>query len=103
MAIHSVDVTTLKHWLDKGEAVLVDVREPAEHAAEKIEGAVLLPLGNVSKSALPTVGNKKLVIHCHLGMRSYKACERLLREDPNLEVYNLEGGIAAWEEFSRAL
>jgi rhodanese-related sulfurtransferase len=32
-------------------------------------------------------------------MRSYKACEKLLSEDPNLEIYNLEGGIAAWEKF----
>jgi rhodanese-related sulfurtransferase len=99
MAIHSVDAVTLKYWLDRNEAVLVDVREPGEHAVEKIEGAVLLPLSSISKNTLPTVGNKKLVIHCHLGRRSYRACEKLLSEDPNLEVYNLEGGIDAWAKF----
>jgi rhodanese-related sulfurtransferase len=39
-----IDATTLNAWLEAGEAVLVDVREPAEHAGEHIAGAQLLPL-----------------------------------------------------------
>lgn len=96
MPIKTVDATTLKKWLDSGEAMVVDVREPAEHAAENIAGAKLLPLASVSKQALPDTGGKKLVIHCRSGKRSTNACEKLLAEDPNLEVYNLEGGISAW-------
>lgn len=53
MALKTIDAKTLKTWLDNNEAVLVDVRESAEHAAENITGATLLPLGGVSKSALP--------------------------------------------------
>jgi hypothetical protein len=64
--------------------------------AENIKGATLLPLGNVSKSALPLCAGKKLVIHCRKGGRGGSACEKLLTEDPNLEIYNLEGGIEAW-------
>lgn len=96
MPIKTVDSVTLKRWIDSGEAVVVDVREPAEHAAEKIEGAMLLPLGSVSRNSLPQTQGKKLVIHCRSGKRSTSACEKLLAEDPNLEVYNLEGGISAW-------
>jgi rhodanese-related sulfurtransferase len=96
MTIKTVDAATLKRWMDSGEALVVDVREPAEHAAENIEGANLLPLGVVSRNALPQVHDKKLVIHCRTGKRSSNACEKLLAEDPNLEVYNLEGGISAW-------
>ncbi len=33
-----VDAAILRGWLDRGDAVLVDVREPGEHAAERIEG-----------------------------------------------------------------
>lgn len=94
--VKRVDVQTLKQWLDAGEAVVVDVREPAEHAAENIQGAVLLPLGQVSPSRLPDHAGKKLVIHCRSGVRGSRACEQLLSESPSLEVYNLEGGIAAW-------
>jgi hypothetical protein len=31
--LEEIDPTLLKAWMDKGEAVLVDVREPSEHAA----------------------------------------------------------------------
>jgi rhodanese-related sulfurtransferase len=96
MPIKTVDAATLKHWMQTGEAVVVDVREPAEHAAEKIEGATLLPLSKVNKNVLPPAQGKKLVIHCRSGKRSTNACEKLLAEDPNLEVYNLKGGISAW-------
>jgi rhodanese-related sulfurtransferase len=94
--VKSVDVQTLRQWIEAGEAVVLDVREPAEHAAENIQGAELLPLGQVSTSRLPNHAGKKLVIHCRSGMRGSRACEQLLSENPGLEVYNLEGGIAAW-------
>lgn len=96
MALKTIDATTLKHWLDNNVAVLVDVREPAEHAAENIRDATLLPLHKVSKATLPPYAGKKLVIHCRKGGRGGMACEKLLAEDPNLEIYNLEGGIEAW-------
>lgn len=96
MTLKTIDAKTLKTWLDNNEAVLVDVREPAEHAAENIKGATLLPLGSVKKLALPPCSGKKLVIHCRKGGRGGSACEKLLAEDPSLDIYNLEGGIEAW-------
>lgn len=98
MPIESVNAATLKQWLDNGEAVLVDVREPAEHAAEHIAGAMLVPLGTVCQQRLPECAGKKLVIHCRKGGRGGSACEKLLQESPSLIVYNLEGGITAWQE-----
>lgn len=98
MAIRTVDAHTLKSWLDKGETVLLDVREPAEHNAQSIPGATLTPLAGVSRKILPDIAGKKLVIHCQAGRRGSSACEKLLMEDPNLEIYNLEGGIAAWKQ-----
>lgn len=96
MPLRTIDAPTLKSWLDKGEAVLVDVREPGEHEASRIPGAFHLPLAKVSKSALPNSSRKKLVLHCKAGRRGGMACEKLLAEDPTLELYNLEGGLDAW-------
>lgn len=96
MPFKTIDSKTLKNWLEKGEAVLVDVREPAEHAASNIDGAVLLPLGKINKTSLPLCAGKKLVIHCQKGRRGEMACKKLISENPNLDVYNLEGGIEAW-------
>lgn len=96
MSVKNIDAKTLKKWLANNEAVVVDVREPAEHEAEKIHGSNLLPLANVCKNSLPSCENKKLVLHCRGGKRSLSACQKLISEDPNLEIYNLEGGISAW-------
>jgi len=96
MPIQTIDALALKSWLDKGEAVLVDVREPAEYEAAHIAGAVLMPLARVSKNTLPSIASKKLVVHCKAGRRGGTACEKLLAEDPNLQIYNLEGGVDAW-------
>jgi len=93
MTIKSVDATTLKTWLKNDEVVLIDVREPAEYAESNIAGAKLIPLAFVCKSVLPNFENKKLVMQCRSGKRSMTACERLVAEDGNIEVYNLEGGI----------
>ncbi len=103
MPLRAVNATTLKTWLDRGEAVLVDVREPAEHEAENIAGATLVPLAAVSKRALPPCDGKKLVVHCRKGGRAGSACEKLLAEDPSLEIYNLEGGISAWADAGFAM
>lgn len=97
MPIKTVDAPTLTRWLAEGEAVLVDVREPAEYAALHIYGATLLPLPQISSSSLPACAGKKLVIHCQKGGRGQTACQKLLQENPALEIYNLEGGVQAWQ------
>ena len=98
MPIHTINAQTLKGWLDAGEAVLIDVREPAEYASEHIQAATLIPLSVVSERSIPNLTNKKLVIHCKSGKRGGMACEKLLTENPSLDIYNLEGGISAWAQ-----
>lgn len=98
MPMKTVDAATLKRWMDNKEAVIIDVREPAEYSEACISGAKLVPLATVAKCELPECQGKKLVVHCKLGRRGTAACEKLLAEDPELEVYNLEGGITAWIE-----
>lgn len=96
MTFKNIDSKILKKWLENNEAIVVDVREPSEHEAEKISGSNLLPLAKVCKSSLPKYENKKIVLHCRSGKRSTSACQKLIDEDSNLEIYNLEGGISAW-------
>jgi rhodanese-related sulfurtransferase len=81
---------TVAQWLKAGECVLVDVRDPDEHARESIPGAVLKPLGTVSPGSLP---RGRVVFHCKGGVRSAEAAGRCAGSD----VYSLTGGIDAWK------
>ena len=96
MSVTNIDCATLKKWLKNDEAVLIDVRELAEYQESKIDQAHLIPLGEISINSLPDFKNKKLVLHCRSGKRSLTAGAKLLEENPKLEIYNLEGGIIAW-------
>lgn len=96
--IKTVDAKTAKEWLSKNEAILVDVREPGEYAAMHIAGSKMIPVGIINHDNLPELRDKKLLIHCQMGRRGEAACEKLLHSTPNLNVYNLEGGITAWEK-----
>lgn len=96
MSIKSIDLATMQQWLKTGEAILVDVREPAEHAEASIPGAVLLPVSQVNKATLQALGGKKWMLHCKSGGRSSRVCAHLLAQDADLEVYNVEGGITGW-------
>jgi rhodanese-related sulfurtransferase len=96
MPIINIDCKTLKKWLQNDEAVLVDVRELSEHQNNRIEQAQLIPLGEIAMNSLPELDGKKLVLHCHSGKRSFNACNKILRDDPDFEIYNLDGGIYAW-------
>src|SRR6185369_2456049 len=96
MPVKNIDSSTLRKWLEQGDVIVVDVREPAEHATGVIPGAYLLPLGQVSSTKIPDPKGKKLVMQCRSGARSMTAGEILLSQNPALEVYNLAGGILEW-------
>ncbi|MBV8060288.1 MAG: rhodanese-like domain-containing protein [Alphaproteobacteria bacterium] len=96
MTIATTTAQELKQWLDAGQAVLIDVREPSEYAEAAIEGAILMPLGGIHAADLPPLGDKKLVIQCKAGGRSLQACQKLVMENPDLKPINLTGGILAW-------
>ena len=79
-------------------AQLIDVREPAEHDWLSIPDSVLIPLDEVQARAGEIDRPRKVVVHCHSGVRSAEACRRLIALGFQ-EVYNLQGGIEAWLEF----
>ena len=54
----------VKAALDAHEILLIDVREPAEFAAERIHGAVNFPLSTFDPRALPKADDKRIVFQC---------------------------------------
>lgn len=92
--IRAIDAQTARRWLEAGEAELVDVREPDEHARERIPGARLVPLSRFDAAAARPAQARKLVLHCRSGHRSADAASRMAGDVT--EVYSLSGGIEAW-------
>ncbi|MGB0408372.1 MAG: rhodanese-like domain-containing protein [Opitutales bacterium] len=77
------------------EAVFLDVREEEELAICKIEGALHIPMGEVSARADALPMEQPLVVFCHHGMRSMNVLQYL--EARGFEnVMNMSGGIHAW-------
>lgn len=99
LKIKTIDPITAQEWLIHQEAIVIDVREPAEYKEAHISGAYLIPVGSIEINKLPDAAkNKKLIVHCKFGKRGSQACEKLLQENSNLDIYNIDGGIAAWED-----
>lgn len=86
----------VKAALDKGEAVLIDVREAYEFGFERIQGALLFPLATFDPAALPT-GGKTLILQCGTGRRSGMAAEKCLKGGM-AEMRHMKGGINAWKQ-----
>jgi adenylyltransferase/sulfurtransferase len=107
-----IDPAQLARRLAEAEAdlVVLDVREPAEHAMAAIPGSVLLPLGRLVDDAgaltvaaaavLPPTA--RIVVHCQTGARSARALT-LLAAAGRLDAVHLAGGIAAWQREGRTV
>lgn len=88
----------------KDRFVLVDVREPYELIGPegKIEGATLATLGHELIAFLETADpSKEYVFICRRGHRSAQACDLALSSYGFEKVYNLQGGMVAWNEMLR--
>ncbi len=75
--------------------VLIDVREPQEFAYCRIDGSLLIPLGEIARRLAELPRDRPLVMVCHTGRRSQHAA-MFLAEAGFADVQNLQGGVEAW-------
>lgn len=80
----------------RDEVQIVDVREPEEREAGRIEGAVHVPMADVPSRLEEIATERKVVTVCRSGNRSGKAAKFLRRQGYDAE--NMEGGMQHWEE-----
>ena len=95
-SIETLDPQEIRDLLDHGKLLLIDVREPAEFAVERIHGAVLYPLSTFDASALPHDWARRVVFYCGSGKRSLAAAEKRLAAG-NDQAAHMGGGITAWK------
>jgi adenylyltransferase/sulfurtransferase len=95
--IAQIDVHQLQARLAAGEPlVLLDVREPWEHALGHLTGDVHVPLGELDARLDEVPRTEALVVcYCHHGVRSLHAAA-FLQGEGWPQVASLAGGIDAW-------
>jgi rhodanese-related sulfurtransferase len=97
-AVPQIDVRALRERMDSGEPfILLDVREPFEFEIARIDGANLIPLGDLPRRWRELDREKETFVYCHSGMRSAQAAE-FLRSAGLARVANVAGGIDAWSQ-----
>src|SRR5213079_2297108 len=69
--VPAISVHELKRKTETREAFeSIDVREPFEYEIARIDGAKLIPLGEISERLDELSGERPIVVHCHTGKRS---------------------------------
>src|SRR5947209_4347668 len=94
--IETMEPAEIARLLKSGKVLLIDVREPAEYAAERIAGALLYPLSTFDATALPGDGPRRVIFHCGSGKRSMTAAEKRIAAG-EMHAAPMGGGIAAWK------
>ena len=75
--------------------LVIDVREPHEFEAMRIDGARLAPLGSVVADLEDVDKDREIVLVCRTDNRSGKA-QKLLAARGYTRLQNMEGGMVAW-------
>ena len=85
--------------INREDAVVVDVREPAEYGGGHIPNSRHIPLSQLVKRLpeLEKFKERTIIINCASGNRSASACGALRRAG-FAKVFNLSGGISAWAQ-----
>jgi rhodanese-related sulfurtransferase len=91
-----ISVQEANELLNRGEAVLVDVREPHEWDAGRIPGAQHVQLEHLASQADTIPRDKRVIFQCRLGVRSAMATKAFRAS--GYDALSMAGGIQAWHD-----
>lgn len=95
---YTIAPSHLKEMIDQDKPfVLLDVREKWEHEMVHIEGAILIPFGELPRRFREVTPRSEIIVYCHWGMRSLDAAF-LLQQLGFKSVKSLIGGIDRWAQ-----
>jgi rhodanese-related sulfurtransferase len=95
---HNLEPTAATDLINHKEAVVVDVRPAADYNKGHIINAINIPSNGFASQMgiLSKHKNKPIIVSCRSGAQSSSACQQLKKAGYE-EVYNLKGGILAWQ------
>jgi rhodanese-related sulfurtransferase len=96
--MRSITATELNQALLRGEDyMIIDIREPYEHAACSID-AIHIPMGEICEKSAELPTDRSIVIMCRSGKRAEAVANMLASDHGMNNIYLLEGGITAWRD-----
>ncbi len=101
-----IDAYSLNDWFnsEKENPIIVDVRENSELEIARFSKEFLhIPISKVTREYVQeTIGgllDRKIVVICHAGIRSYSFCQWSLDNNIVTKIWNLEEGIDGWSRY----
>ena len=87
----------VKQLREEGKSfTLLDVREPWEQQTARIDGAKMIPVGDVPSRAHQELDpDERIVVYCHHGVRSLNVAS-WLRQQGFEQAQSMRGGIDLW-------
>jgi rhodanese-related sulfurtransferase len=97
--VKEVDCAGALQLINHKDGFILDVREQDEFKAGHLLNSKLIPLGKLREriGELERYRDKPVVVVCRSGQRSATACALLGKEGFG-QVYNLAGGVTAWQK-----
>ena len=102
----SINASSLNDWFnsEKEDPVLIDVREQSELELARFSKEFLhIPISKVTceyvKEIFAGLLDRKIVVTCHAGIRSYNCSKWCLDNNIVSEIWNLEEGIDGWSRY----
>lgn len=92
-----VSIDEAKAMIDSGEYFLLDVRTQEEYDAGHIDSPVLIPYDELENRLDEVPADMPVLVYCRTARRSAIA-SRVLADNGYSKVYNMAGGIAAWQD-----
>lgn len=98
-ALPEIDVAAAAAQIQDKQIKVLDVREPSEFSTGVIQGAVLIPLGQVEKriGELDGLKSRPMFVVCGSGGRSAQAIN-VLSKYGFTKLTNIKGGMNAWRK-----
>lgn len=91
-----VNYDTLEDYIQKHNALLIDVRTPKEFEKAHIDNAININVDEIRARVNELDKSRKIVVYCQVGLRGYLA-NRILT-NLGFDAVNLNGGFHVWEK-----
>jgi rhodanese-related sulfurtransferase len=97
--VKEIGTLNVTHLINHQDAVLLDVREPAEFNGGKLPNALHIPLSKLKEriGELSKFTARPVIVYCALGRRARAAGDALAKAGFT-NIYMLNGGLKAWKD-----